>query len=220
MRMLNKPRRGIIHLPCGAENKKGRIKMLENRVIEKLVEFGGNHWTKVASKSKKAIDRVYFGAKALGLTSESELIPWEETEWSGVNLNPEKLPKGLSYCFEAGKHWIDCNTGEIHTTCTKFGVEIVLSARLEYLLKKAEIEAVEQETEDFNWELDACTSDDMFEEDFEEEVQAEEETQETQEVVSLPNDLNEQQHKNLLQICKNYSFLLQKAVGFTKLELY
>ena len=60
--------------------------MLENRVIEKLVEFGGNHWTKVASKSKKAIDRVYFGAKALGLTSESELISWEETEWSGVNL--------------------------------------------------------------------------------------------------------------------------------------
>ena len=168
--------------------------MVSEKVVEKLVGFGGNRW------GNGKIDRIYFSPKSLGVDIESRTYSaWEALAGeSDAMLNPgTRISKRDSADFEQGKFFLDIASGKVGIkTSRDFFWGDFVESRIQHLLRKAELEQAETATEQVE-QAETATSG-----------------------LSISLDrLDDQTFNNLAQLAKTYEHLLCKATGFSGLKL-
>ena len=204
--------------------------MVSEAIVEKLVEFGGNRWT------KGDMDRVYFSDATLGFKHSqyntgrvrwAKIDGWDEIDgFDSDKLNEfgdGEISNSRASKMVGLKHYIDLKTGKSHSVAGGLGMSSYANeffcARMDYLLRKAEIELSATPIEQAETPIDTTeTSIDATETPIDT-------TETTTDITETPTNklaielTNDQTFKNIAELVKTYEYLLGKATGFTGLEL-
>lgn len=113
--------------------------MLSEKMIENLVNIGGNRWT------KGNYDRIYFSAESLGLKVER----YHTGNISHAEYNGKKISHSSATEIINAKIYVDVNDGKIHSNNDSSIIESMIET-IEKILDNSEIEESNTMTEKQN----------------------------------------------------------------------